>query len=86
MRLDVLRGFAERLADASAGPPRQGRADDVLLRAQLVLAAGIGIAVLRSPGGIEPLASATDAELAQPLNDLVAALLPGIAAEPPRPG
>ncbi|GAB3938604.1 hypothetical protein GCM10027614_18990 [Micromonospora vulcania] len=42
----------------------------------MVLAAGIGIAVLRSSLRLQPLASAAEQDLVAPLRDLVDALLP----------
>ena len=75
IRLGVLRAFGERLASAAGWHPTDPDAEQVLLRAQLVLAASIGIAVLRSFPGLEPLASATEKDLVEPLRDLVDALL-----------
>ena len=75
VRVDALRLASERLA-ALAGWQRGGAGDEeVLLRAQLVLAAALGTAVLRASGGPAPLLSASGADLAGPLGDLVAALL-----------
>ena len=54
------------------GPPGDDRR---LLRAQVVLAAAIGMALLRSTSKLEPLASATEAELTGPLRDMITALL-----------
>jgi len=71
LRLGVLRTSTERLA-AAAGP--QGD-DSRLLPAQVVLAAAIGMALLRSTTKLEPLASATEAELTGPLRDMITALL-----------
>lgn len=69
VRRDVLRTFAERLADRAGGT-------HLLLRAQIVIAATLGIALLRSTtAAVEPLASAGEDELAVPLSDLVSALL-----------
>jgi AcrR family transcriptional regulator len=73
IRIAALRSFGERIAALAGWSP--GGPDDVLLRGQLVLAATMGIRLLRAAGGPEPLMSATEAELAQPLRDLVAALL-----------
>ncbi len=76
IRLAFLRGLGERIA-AAAGWEKGGD-DAVLLRAQVLLATSIGIAILRSrPHGPEPLASATELELLEPLNDVVKALLRG---------
>jgi AcrR family transcriptional regulator len=74
IRLAVLRSFSERLA-ASAGW-RPGGSDDLLLRAQICLAATFGIAMFRSGFALEPLASATEQDLLVPLTDVIGALLP----------
>lgn len=74
IRLGFLHSLGERIA-AAAGWEKGGD-DAVLLRAQVLLATSIGIAVLRSrPHGPEPLVSATALELLEPLNDVVTALL-----------
>lgn len=71
LRLNVLRRFSEGLAAAGGR-----RSDDRrLLRAQLVLAASMGIVLLRSTTRLEPLVSATEADIAEPLGDLMRALL-----------
>ncbi len=57
------------------GAPGDPDAEHILLRAQLVLAASIGIAVLRSSAGLDPLARATEEELLVPLRELVETLL-----------
>jgi tetracycline repressor-like protein len=69
IRLEVLRTSAERLAALAGG-------DEALLGAQVVFAAAIGIALLRSSIRMEPIASATEAELSVLLDRLVRALLP----------
>ncbi|MFF5290366.1 TetR/AcrR family transcriptional regulator [Paractinoplanes globisporus] len=69
IRLDMLRSSAGRLAALAGDGP------DRLLRAEVVLAAAIGITLLRTSTGIEPLSSAGVAELTSPLRDLVGALL-----------
>lgn len=86
IRKEALREFAEMLAGAAG--KAGGTSDDALLRAQLVLAAGIGVALFRRSSGLEPLSSAPTDRLEGPLADLVATLLglPGGApeAEPTR--
>ena len=67
IRREVLRTSAVRLAALAGAGDRQ-------LEAQMVLATAIGVAVLRSTG-IEPLATATEAELEAPLRALIRALL-----------
>ncbi len=75
LRIGVLRTFATRLASVAGWRPGDPDAEHILLRAQLVLAASIGIAVLRSSTGLEPLARATEEELLVPLRELVETLL-----------
>jgi AcrR family transcriptional regulator len=72
IRLDLLRSYGQRLA-ATAGWPEDD--EDMLLRAQIVLASATGIALLRTRSGLEPLASATPQDLTGPLRDLIDALL-----------
>jgi AcrR family transcriptional regulator len=69
IRLEALRSSAGRLAALAGG-------DDLglMLRAEVVLAAAIGIALLRTTA-IEPLSSAGVDELTEPLRDLIGALL-----------
>lgn len=74
VRVTTLGSYGERLA-ALAGWTGEPGSEDVLLRAQLVLATAIGIVVLRSQPRIEPLASATKEELTRPLASLVDCLL-----------
>jgi AcrR family transcriptional regulator len=72
-------GGGEELPRAEPGGelPRAapGGGEELLLRAEVVLAATIGIALLRASTRIEPLASATESDLAGTLADLVEALL-----------
>jgi AcrR family transcriptional regulator len=75
IRLAALRTSSERLAGLSGWHPGHPEADRLLLRAQVVLAAAVGVSVLRSMTGLGPLTDASEAELAGPLGDLVAALL-----------
>jgi hypothetical protein len=75
VRIDALRGASERLAVLAGWEAGRPGSEEVLLRAQLVLAAALGAAVLRASGGPTPLLSAPEADLAGPLADLVTALL-----------
>jgi hypothetical protein len=75
MRVGVLRTFGQRLASLAGWTPDAADGDDLLLRAQLVLSVGIGIAVLRSARGLEPIASATAEQLSEPVHALVTAVL-----------
>jgi AcrR family transcriptional regulator len=72
IRLGILRSFSERLAAATGAPLD----DDLLLRAQIALAASFGIAILRASTALEPLASAGEQDLTGPLQSLIEALLP----------
>ncbi|MFF5077148.1 TetR family transcriptional regulator [Actinoplanes sp. NPDC000266] len=53
-----------------------GVATDALLRAELLVALGVGVAVLRSAVGVEPLAGASADQLAGPLRGIVDGLIP----------
>jgi AcrR family transcriptional regulator len=72
LRLGFLRYYTERLAAAAGWRP--GGDDQLLLRAQLVLAASIGAVVFRT-SGLEPLATVDEKDLVNPMRDLVDALL-----------
>ncbi|MGX6607680.1 TetR/AcrR family transcriptional regulator [Micromonosporaceae bacterium Da 78-11] len=76
IRLDVLRSFAERLAAAAGRRPGDPDGDQVLLNAQIVLAASFGMVLLRASTALEPLTSAGERDLVGPLQRLVHALLP----------
>ncbi|MET7403421.1 TetR family transcriptional regulator [Dactylosporangium sp. NPDC005572] len=71
IRRRVLRSYAERLVAASGGDPGD---DEAVLRGEVVLAASMGVVMLRS-SGLEPLVSAGAEDLVGPLRDLVGALL-----------
>jgi AcrR family transcriptional regulator len=72
LRLSFLRYYTERMAAAAGW--QKGDDDELLLRAQLVLAASIGAVVFRS-AGLQPLAGVDQQDLVGPLRDLVDALL-----------
>jgi AcrR family transcriptional regulator len=75
IRIGVLRSSGERLAALAGWRPDHPEADQLLLRAQVVLATAVGISVLRSMIGLEPLASSTEQDLTGPVRDVVSALL-----------
>ena len=56
--------------------PASNASGSTLLRAELLIALGVGVAVLRSTVGIEPLRAASAEDLSAPLRDVVDALLP----------
>jgi AcrR family transcriptional regulator len=74
IRLGVLSTYTERLAAAAGWRPDDPGTDQLVLRAQLILCASIGMVVLRS-SGLQPLASAGEQHLVAPLRDLVDAML-----------
>jgi AcrR family transcriptional regulator len=75
VRIGMLRAFGERIASAAGWTPGHPKADDLLLRAQLVLAVGVGIAVLSASSRLEPLTSAGYAEIAGPMREFVRAVM-----------
>jgi AcrR family transcriptional regulator len=81
IRRATLESFARRMA-AAVRPDGDGVGagasdDDLVLRAQLAIAAAMGIVLLRKSTGLEPLASAGPDDLATPIGDLLTALLAG---------
>ena len=73
IRRDTLHSFAERIAGVAGW--RAGDGDDLLLRAEIAICTALGIALLRSTTGLDPLTSATEADLAKPIEDVFSALL-----------
>ena len=73
LRLGVLRRFSEGLATA-AGWKRGETNDELVLRAELVLATAIGATLLRY-SNLKPLATAEENDLVEPIRDVVKALL-----------
>ena len=76
IRLGFLRQAGERLAAAGGWRPDEPDSDQVLLRAEMVLAAALGIALLRSTTPLQPITRATEQDLVGPLRDVIDALLP----------
>lgn len=75
IRRNTVRSFAERLATAAGWRPDHPDGDRIMLRAQIALATGFGIVLLRSSTRLEPLASAGPQDLLAPMQDLVDGLL-----------
>lgn len=75
IRTRTLQSFAERLALLAGSRPDDPGYERALLGAQLVVAAGFGISIMRSWAAMEPLASADEAQLSGPVHDLLTALL-----------
>ncbi|MCY1139394.1 TetR family transcriptional regulator [Actinoplanes sp. Pm04-4] len=72
IRAGILRSYAQNLAVLAGW---QEGDDELLLRAQVTIAASLGIAMLRSKTKLEPLASATKDDLVGPLTDLIEGVL-----------
>ncbi|GAB4058142.1 TetR/AcrR family transcriptional regulator [Catellatospora paridis] len=75
IRRNTVRSFAERLATAAGWRPGHPDGDRIMLRAQVALATGFGIVLLRSSTGLEPLSSAGPQDLLAPMQDLIDGLL-----------
>ena len=76
VRVHMLRAFGEMLARVAGWVPGRSDGDELLLRAQLVLASAIGIVALRS-SGLEPMASVNSDQLSIPMRELVSVVLGG---------
>jgi AcrR family transcriptional regulator len=73
VRREFLQSISERMA-AAAGD-RRPMDETAVLRAQILLATALGMTLLRSSVGIQPLTDAGEQDLLGPLSDLVEALL-----------
>ena len=73
LRRQALMDFSRQVLEAS--DPLAPDDDERLLRAQLVVALGVGVAVIRSAVGLQPLLDATADDLIGPLRDVVTSLL-----------
>ena len=80
LRKRGIEGFADAILEAGGGDATPERR----LRAELVLALGAGIATLRAPVDLQPLASVSADDLIGPLGDAVTAL-PGPMPSRDRP-
>jgi AcrR family transcriptional regulator len=74
LRRETLTGFGAQLLEAADLTTDQD--DGLELRAQLLLALGVGVAVLRSGVGLEPLSGADATALEPAIRDVIDALLP----------
>jgi len=73
IRRNTLRTFAERMAMAAGW--RAGDDERLVLRAQVAMSTILGVVLLRSSTGLEPLTSASTDEFADVLGDVLATLL-----------
>ncbi|MER5647714.1 TetR family transcriptional regulator [Streptosporangium sp. NPDC002524] len=74
LRRQALQDFSRQVLEAS-GAQGERNDEENLLRAQLVVALGVGVAVVRSAVGLQPLRDATSDDLVGPLRDVVNSLL-----------
>jgi AcrR family transcriptional regulator len=75
IRRKTLESFAERIAAAAGWSQGKGGEQDLLLRAQILLSTALGLVLLRTSSGMEPLTSATEADLEVPLVEVLSSLL-----------
>lgn len=73
LRRQALEDFSRQVLEASG--TRAHDDEECLLRAELLVALGIGVAVVRSAVGLQPLRDATSDDLIGPLRDVVDVLL-----------
>jgi len=73
LRRRALADISRRVLEASGHLP--GTDDERLLRAELVVALGVGVAIVRSAVGLQPLRDATAEDLIGPLREIVDVLL-----------
>jgi len=81
LRSRGMEGFAEAILEAAGGAPTPDRR----LRAQLVLALGLGVATLRATVAMQPLGTVAADALVGPLDDAVVALLGPMPATKRKP-
>jgi AcrR family transcriptional regulator len=74
IRRNIIRTFAERMAAVAGWKAGGADGGDLILRAEIALSAALGMALLRSSTGVEPLASAGATDLEPPLRDVLNAL------------
>jgi AcrR family transcriptional regulator len=75
IRRGILRRYAEGMATVAGWEPDQPGGDRLILRAQIALATALGIALLLSSSELEPLASAPESQLLEPIRQILATLL-----------
>ncbi|MBF4585721.1 TetR/AcrR family transcriptional regulator [Curtobacterium sp. VKM Ac-2887] len=75
IRRQTLLSFTERMAAIAGWMPGDPETEHLLLRAQVAIATGLGIVMVRAATGLEPLTSAAAGELAAPLSEAVRVLL-----------
>lgn len=73
-----MQSFTERMATIAGWRPDDARTAPILLRAQIAMAMGLGVVVMRNSSDLEPLASASVEELDAPLRAAFESLLPAL--------
>jgi AcrR family transcriptional regulator len=77
IRRSTLEHFTRQLAGAAGWRADDESTADILLRAQLAIAAMLGVVMLRTSAAVEPVASAGTEELTAPLRQVMTVLLAG---------
>ena len=75
IRRRTLESFTQRLAARAGWSPDSPATDPILLRAQIAIATMLGMVMLRTSAGVEPVASADKDDLAGPLRQVLEVLL-----------
>jgi AcrR family transcriptional regulator len=75
IRRRTLEHFTRRLAGAAGWNADDPDTDHVLLRAQLAIATMLGVVMLRTSAAVQPVASASADDLAEPLAQMMRVLL-----------
>jgi AcrR family transcriptional regulator len=76
IRRRTMQTYTERMATIAGWRPEDASTAPLLLRAQIAMAMGLGIVVMRTSSDLEPLASATKGQLSAPLRAVLEKLLP----------
>jgi AcrR family transcriptional regulator len=77
VRRRTLESFTQRLAARAGWNPDDSGTEHILLRAQIAIAAMLGVVMLRTSAAVEPVVSAGHTELAEPLEQILTVLLAG---------
>lgn len=75
IRTRTMQRYTERMASIAGWSPEDPGTQHLLLRAQIAMALGFGIVVMRTSAELEPLASASVGDLGVPLGEVVRTLL-----------
>lgn len=76
IRRRTMQTYTERMAAIAGWRPEDPSTAQLLLRAQIAMAMGFGLVVMRASSDLEPLASATKEQLGEPLHAMLGNLLP----------